>query len=318
MLLSIDAGNKNLYIAEGSYNAGIVNIDKAAGTKLPEETISDGFIKNQAAMAMAINKLLTQKIKTKNTVITLKSSAILSRKLVLPKAKQKELSLMVKNEMVQIVSDTSEMVVEYSVLHPSADKGGTISLWAYAMPKEIVEEFHALFKHLKLRPAAMDIHPNSVEKLFTDARINGGDLHNKAALFADLRSTALEIHLFSDNERAFSRISPVSTEAFDNPFVQENQSQSDIVQTDEFRQYLNRLSDELNKMVQFQLRRDSAHPVSCVYLYGEAALIPGIAQGLAGMMDIPVEIIESISKLKMPEDTEIVKYINAAGALIRL
>ncbi|HEX3026619.1 MAG TPA: pilus assembly protein PilM [Clostridia bacterium] len=336
MLLSIDVGSVSLYAVQGSCSAGAVSIDRAGEIALPEVTIEDGMIKNHASFIMTVNKLLTLcRFTARNTVFTITSSSVLSRRLELPASTPRELNMMVNNEMIQVVNDSSDFVYEYSIIGPEhASKQKTIPVWAYALPRDCVDQYYSVFNGIRLKPKALDIHPNSAEKLFVNSSVNGNEIGQKSILFADIRQNDVEIHLISDGQRAFSRTSPVSSSTFEailnnSGLVPENVSMFDSldITSDKFRgnsilndaahQYINQICEELQKMVQFQLRRNSTNPVAGVYIYGNMSGIRGLTEGMSSLLGIHVEKVEAVSKVKAG-NLEIAKYINAIGALIRL
>lgn len=335
MLLATDIGSGNIYFVEGAYKAGMIEIVRNAEARLLPGTVVDGSIKNYASVIMLINKLLvTGRFNSSSSVITFNSSSLLSRRLELPMSKPRELAAMVKTEMVQMANETSEIVVEYSIIKEVAQRTPYVNIWAYAINKDLVDEYYSLYKNLRLKPISLEVHPNSVEKLFTDSEINGEDLNEKSVLFGDIGASTIEIHLFSDNERAFSRITPLKASEFEamlsnmsynkgeNAFetldvtpavLKEDNTLAEIVG-----QYFNHMADEFQKMIQFQLRRDSLDPVTKIYLYGGMSNINGIAEYVTSLLGIEVQVISSVSKVKCSSKVKIANYINAIGALIRV
>jgi type IV pilus assembly protein PilM len=335
MLLSIDVGSSNIYFVEGAYKQGIIEIVNTAEAQLLPGTVVDGSIKNYASIIMLVNKILNRSgFKSLSSVITFNSSSLLSRRLELPMSKPRELAAMVKNEMIQMANYSSEIAVEYSIIKEGLQKNPSVFVWAYAINKDLVDEYYTLYRNFRLKPLALDVHPNSVEKLFTNAMINGSDLKDKSVLFGDIGASTIEIHLFSDNERAFSRITPLLASEFELMLsnmgykktdsaletlditpskLKEDSNLADIVG-----QYFNRMADEFQKMIQFQLRRDSLHPVTEIYLYGGMSGIKGIAEYVSSLLGINVQVISSVSKIKCSPKVNIAKYINAIGSLIRV
>ncbi len=360
MLITVDICGDVLYIAEGSVNLGVVDLHKCDEAKLPEGTIEDGDIKNHAAFVMTLTKLLNaHSYKATSAVMTFNSGAVLSRRLSLPPGKPAEISAMVKNQMSQVVSDPGDYVFEYSYASVAQTKDKPSDIWVYALEKDFIEKYFNVFKSTKLHPAALDIHPNCVEKLLFGATVNGVPISGQSSLFVDIERDYVEIHLFSNNERGFSRVAPISASEFlliaDNlGYGRQEKTMSllerrllamspdggkkknvesmsyeaidispemlekDSILADAARQYTGRLEDELSKMVQFQMMRDSSMPVTNVYLYGSLSSIRGLGANLSQSLMCPVELIESISKVKTDTNVRLERYINAIGALIRL
>lgn len=339
MILSIDIGSRYLYAAEASVVSGVIHAAKLTEITLADGVVDDGAVQNFAAAAASARKMLSAaNIAAGRAVVTVNSSRILSRRLQLPPAKPAELGKMVKNEMLQAVSDDAEFVYEYSVLRGPQGQKGTLAqraplqLWAYAMPTELVEGYGALMRGLHLKPVALDLHTNCLEKLLAGAQINGSDVGGQSTVLLDLEEGATEIHLFSERERAFSRTAPIgltdlrmmldggevadiprAPEKIDlaSPAVRENRMVGDVLHD-----YIGKLADEVQKMVQFQLRRNAGNPVACVYLYGSLALMAGLDGAIRSMTGLRTERIETVSKVRSA--VPVTKHINALGAFIRL
>lgn len=359
MLIAIDISGDMLYVAEGGVNSNAVVVGKCNEAKLPEGTVDDGAVKNHAALVSSVTRLLSgYNYRSSSAVATFTSSSVISRRLSLPPGKPFEIKAMVKNQMSQSVGDPAEFVFEYAYATAAQPKDAPADVWVYAVERSLVDSYYAVFKSLKLRPVALDIHANCVEKLLFGAKVNGADLEGRSTLFVDIERDYAEIHLFSGYERGFSRISPVSAADFiriaasrgygmpeDDLKVIENRLfalspagpanrmalvsydaldvssgtlSNDPVLAESARTYITELSDELMKMVQFQMMRNSSMPVSHVYIYGSFSDVKGLAAGVSQALSCPVEKIESISKIKSDKNVNISKYINAVGALIRL
>lgn len=349
MLLSIDVCGNKIYIAEGSVASGSIALNKCCEFALPPGTVEDGDIKNHTAFVSSLSKVLSSyKFKSNSAVLTFTSSATLSRRLELPTAKPREITAMVKNQMVQSVNDPAEYVFEYSC-HSGSSGGKKIVVWAYALEKSFIDKYYIAFKSLRVSPAALDIHSNCVEKLILNANINGSNLSGKSFLMVGIEKSYIEIHLFGGGERAFSRIAPISIFDFlmiiknlgysstsNNSYrasyvsstseneilsgldISVDKLESDPGLAEAAHNYTGKISDELLKMIQFQLRRDSSSPVSRVYLYGGYSGLKGLCENLSHSLNCPVETVKTISKIKSDEKISVAKYINAIGALIRL
>ncbi|HEX2937497.1 MAG TPA: pilus assembly protein PilM, partial [Ruminiclostridium sp.] len=211
MPIAIDIIENTVYIAEGNVTAGGVEIHKSDEIRLPEGTVEDGDIKNRSALVTSISKILkAHSFKSKSAVVTFTSSMAITRRLSLPFGKMKEIAGMVKNQIAQSVGDPADYVFEFSFAGGEKVKSSEIDVWAFAIEKELVDKYYSIFKSIKLRPAALDIHPNCIQKAIQGSTINGQDLNGKSTLFVDIEREFVEIHLFNGYMREFSRIAPVS------------------------------------------------------------------------------------------------------------
>lgn len=359
MLISIDVSGEMLYLVEGNAGANSVSVHKCSEARLPEGTIENGVIKNHAGLVSAITKLInTHNYRSPSAVATFTSSSVILRKISVPPGKPNEIASMVRNQMAQAFGESADYVFEYTFASAAPPKDKVCDVWVYAVEKDTVDKFYSIFKSLKLRPVALDIHSNCVEKLLFGSRVNGVSLEGRSTLFVDIERDYIEVHLFSGYERGFSRIAPVSAKEFlrvassrgygmhdDNMSLIERRLfalspsgtinrmsmisydaldvtadtlAKDSVLAEAANTYIGEISDELVKMVQFQMMRDSSMPVSCIYIYGSFSEVRGLAGSLSQALSCPVERISSVSKVNAGRSVHVGKYINALGALIRI
>lgn len=335
MLLSIDVSSDKFYAVEGSCNGGFVYMVKTGEMRYPKGTVENGVLRNKASFIASLEKLMKLKnFKSKASSLTINSSAILSRRLELPTSKPKDMIKMVKSEMYQIVKETNDYIFEYSIVNDIQADPKVKNVWAYAIPKEIIDDYYSVYKLIRLRPTTLDIHANSVEKLFLNTVVNGRQrVGANAALLVGIEEDEMEVHLFSDGQRAFSRVVSVSSaelralsqnagmisreDGFDNLDITADKFRSDSILNENARQFIGSLTEELQKMLQFQKRRNAADPVTTIYLYGGMACIKGLAAGIGAMLGIQTENVEALSNV-VTSEPRLVKYINAVGSLIRL
>ena len=334
-MFAVDPTKAAIYAVEGSAGPVGVTVLRAGEMRLPEGTVQDGAVRNQAAFIRTLQKLRAARhIRSNDMTLSVGSGAVLSRRLELPAARPRELGQMVVNEMIQVVGEASDFVYEYARNdEPGRDKTQPVTVWAYAMPRAMVDTYYSVFRNGHFKPVALDIHANCIEKLVTGAAVNGQGWGDQSVLFIQIENEGLEIHLFSEGRRVFSRFSPVSAEELLSS-LQQLRGEREPAVPDELdiaaaasdrnpllaeivHRYVGRLADEIGKMSQFQLRRNSLNPVGHAYLYGGLARISGIGPALAQSTGIPAETVQAISGVKMAQ-APVAPYLNAIGALIRL
>lgn len=240
---------------------------------------------------------------------------------------------MARNEMLQIVGNAEDYVYDCSSIAEGVQSDICV-VWAYAVPQDMVEGYLQALSGAGFKPMALDVHANSIEKLFLHASVNGG-IPGRALLFVELEEVGLDIHLFAGGERAFSRFSPVSASELGillknaGLYTQENAPlggvnladkaiDNDSILCDATQRYFASLAEELRKIIQFQQRRNASDPVSGIYIYGGLAHVNGMDVGLGEALGLPVEVVKTVSNVNAPAGFAPANYINALGALIRV
>ncbi len=336
-MLSIDAGSSKVCIAEGECHNGHVTVTAFAEAEYKGETISNGVIADRAALNFLITEMIkTGRMKSRKAIITVNSSDIIAREFKLPDVKAPSLKLLVNNEMSRILGGESGYVIDYAVTGRTEDK--MLEIIAYAVSKDMVANYYALLRELKLAPAALDVHANSISKLLSGTEINGSSAADSNFIAVDIGFSMISFHGFKSGEYRFSRteVSPVQefvreistikrvdvtqNDMADIDFSPEHEYSNTIL-SDTCRYFIFRLSEEIQKYIQYLLLNFNNPvknlPVS-IYLFGGITAAKGIGEALSVPLKVPVSIIGSIGRLTVPHGCTVMKVCNAAGALIRM
>lgn len=346
-LISIDIGSKNIKVVIGKKHVNSVKVNKVYTIPTPLVSFEDGVITDSIKIKEAL--LTVPEIrdgKIKNTVVTTKSTAIVQREIVVPKADGKELDSVVKYELDKYLPINMEEYVLQYVITGNVTEGNMtkLKLRVVAYPKNIVESYYKLFKELKLKPVAMDISSNSVVKLINGKNkldINNENYDSSAnVIFIDLGNENCNILFTSDRKYEFSRIIPyggkfinmnikkgllVSMEQAEEiklKLAELNQNSEPTFEMVEInvKEALRILTSEIDRIIEFYKNKNSGSKIDKIILCGGGSNLLSIEDYFSKALSIPTFKLESISSVEMPRDSEndINMYLNAIGALIRL
>lgn len=333
-MLSIDVGSKKVCVVQGSSRNGNVTVSSCAEIEYENEVVTNGVISDRPALSFIINEIIkTNRMKSKAAVVTINSGDIVAREFTLPNIKSLNLKLLVVNEMSRILGEDSGYIIDF-VSSPSTEDN-MLSIKAYAVRKEIVESYYSLLKELKLKPYAFDLHANAMSKLLEGTTINGKSYNDDNVIVADIGYSKIAFHGFSAGVCRFNRTEVSLVQEFVREIgsiyridvTQEQLAKLDfspdyefdnIVISDTCKYFIYRLSEEIQKYIQYILLNSEIKDVAQVIICGGIASIKGIAEALSISLKIPVEVLSSVGKATVPEGCSLSKICNAAGALIRL
>lgn len=101
-LICLDLGSQNLHMVYGKYNKGNIVLHNAANFPIPEGVFKDGKIEDFQRLKESIRILISDnKIKEKNVVLTIQSTSIITRDIMLPAVERQQLDNMVMYEIEQ-------------------------------------------------------------------------------------------------------------------------------------------------------------------------------------------------------------------------
>lgn len=235
--ISLDIGNQNIKIVIGKYQNSKVYIDRTVMIYTPLHCIEDGNIVDKLRLSQEIkNTLGINSIKARDAICTTNSTSIINREIIIPKAEDSELETMVKFEIQQYLPIIMEdYLIQYKVLETIQDNNPENSLdklkvLVIVYPKHMAEGYLETLKDADLKPKALDVNFNSINKLLKDdIEINdekytvnkpvipmdisgynispiNKDSINETVAFIDMGAENLSVNIYSNGQMKFSRM----------------------------------------------------------------------------------------------------------------
>lgn len=345
--LAIDIGTRNIKLIVAKENMKNIILERAIEIATPKNSFYDGEIKDANTIKNSVEKaILDNKIKCKKTICTLQSTSIITREIILPFAKDKELKNMVLYQIEQylpIMMD--EYVIEYRILEElKEEEGKKLKLLVAAMPKKIAEGYFNLLKDMGLKPYALDINSNAISKAFNrELKINDENISlDKTVAVIDLGNTFTNITILENGIYKFSRIIEHGGRNIDlsiaNSFdisIEEAEGKKielgnlNGVKEDQLSyRILNELIvssvedgvDNIRRIFKFYTSRSTGNKIDAIYLYGGSSNIEGIEEFYSKMFNIPTFVIKKTNMIKFSKEIDEEKipcYINAISSILR-
>lgn len=338
MVLSIDIGSHSVHLLFASEKNGIVEVKNALTMNVSEEASKNQNLKSKELLGGLIRSGIAMSgTSVSSAMITIKAENIIIRKFEVPSGKDREVSKMVRDEMVYFYNASESDVIEYQVL---GESGGKLTVRAAAMGREIVDYYYSLLSENKLKPAALDIHMNSVSKLMAKRPlINGGATDGKSIMLLDFGYESMLAHIFPATGEEILRDIPIGYSDFETILtaqvidLTQDRSMSPAARfavdpgneiylqaPESFQTLFSGIVNELTKLVRYYLYQGNQRPMDAIYLYGGGSGITGLSDYLTDSLGINTERIVSVSNIRMTGKAEAVPvkdFINAAGAVIR-
>ena len=337
--LSIDIGSKNMHIAEGDFQKDVLTVKGSQSFELPSGCVVSEIIEDGKLLSDSLGSFLRAgEFNAKEALLTINATHAVIRELDFPKAKQKELDSMIKNEMYQTFHILNTDVIQYKAIGQTTDNEGAI-LDRYriaAIDHDNVEGYHNFLERSNIKGVAMDINVNAMDKLIQWAdSINEKAIDDKTVMLIDFGHSVTTVYIGSKNQPMFYRNLSMGSAEIDgllkSTFYME---ESDAVQfkkkTDFFsnttdaipyfealKPFLYHLNDEIRKLIAFYSNRNKTSGVSCCYLFGQGAELIGLTEYWGTSLNIPMEKIQSVSRASNLISVKNPAHLNAIAALIR-
>ncbi len=347
-VLSIDIGKGTIHLVVGSVRNGTVEVESAFGIPTPENAVREGLILDRSALAAAISGVLKESgIKVGKGIVSVKSSAVITRELTLPEVPEADILPLIQLEMEQYLPNIAkDYRTGVTLIEKLSGAGGPQNkVRVFAMPDTMAEEYAKLLKDCGLKPLWLDVHANALNKLVqrTVAAARGQSGWDfKLAGFVDLGRELTEISILSPDKLLFTRQVPFGSGVMDADLLRQTgvgeaslvarkQDLIDLLRTDytsdearlfneSARTYVSRIINELQTVIQFYSGRVAEKRPDILYLYGGNAHLKGLAELMTQTIGIPVRIFRDTPVIRAaarsaPLDTTL--YLNACAAFCR-
>lgn len=345
-ILSIDIGNKNIKVIDGKKKDNTIVVKRAFILPTPADSFQDGEIIDIEILSEFIKKSLREnKIRTKKAICTIQSTSIITRELILPSTKEKEMDKMIRFEIEQYLPiSLDDYIVEYKILEEFMEENVNKSrIFIAGVPKKIVEGYLKLLKEMDLSPVALDLNSNSVAKLFTSKKEKEqNDNSDKTIAVIDIGYNYINLNIISKEITQFSRLinfggrdidisiansSNLSLEEAEEKKINSIDLNNEIYSS-ESADILNNIArlaidnclEDVRRIFQYYISRTTGNKIDYIYIYGGSSRIVGLSDYIASYLNIQTYKVNKINKIilkKKVKDIDIDIYLNSIGALLR-
>lgn len=340
-VVAFDMGSSMIKIVVGMYYKNDLTIDKYIKIPTPKDAIVDGEIKKEEELYIKLNQVLIENnIKVRDAICTTNSTLIINREILIPKVNDDEIDTVVRYEIQQYLPINLE---DYILQVTMLDEQGVIesdklNVRVIAYPEKIARGYYNLLLKLNLKPYALDVNYNAVNKFINHTGINSEFEYKSedAVAFIDMGADFIDVNIYKNKQLDFTRIIKDGGNDIDEILLQRMN-----VKPNELKDYKSKninLKDELDpltihvkdvvddwiekieKIVQFYKNRNIGNEVSNIVIFGGTSKIKGIDTYMTQKLGIKTKRKE-ISKIVFKSNDDgkpIDDFINAIGSVIRV
>ncbi|NFN19133.1 pilus assembly protein PilM [Clostridium botulinum] len=343
-VVAFDIGSTNIKIAEGTYYKGILSIEKLIDIPTPAEAIIDGNIEKKELLVSILQKALNENgINAKEGICTNNSSLIINREILIPDVKDEELDTVVRYEIQQYLPiNLDDYVLQMTKIGEEfSDEGKKLEIRAIAYPEKMAKGYYDLLMNLNLKPFALDVNYNALNKLLNHIEVINNHKVNieESLVFIDMGSTSLDVNIYNNGVLKFTRIIKAGGKYLDEILYEnmnipieeiEKFKSHDIDLKEEELEFQNQIIidtldewiDKIEKIIQFYKSKNFDDDINKIFIYGRTSRIKNLEQYITSKIGIETikirNIPEIINNSNIEVDENIDNFINVIGSLIRL
>lgn len=171
--------------------------------QLPPETIVDGALLNSSLVADAVQELLARnKIRTKETALSVSGNTVIIRKITLPLMTQEELQESIQWEAEQYIPfDINEVFIGFEVLAPRTEQG-QMDVVLVAAKKDMISDYQNLCSDVNLKAFVMDVDAFALQNAY---EVNYGFHQNETVVLLDVGNSVVTMNVVTDGITMFTR-----------------------------------------------------------------------------------------------------------------
>lgn len=300
-MLSIDITDRQIKLVRGAPNGSKIKIEEVDYRDITVGMIANGYIADIPIVAAEIIDIIkTRGIKEKDAIVSISSSSILYKELLLQKPKRITNSAAIEAMIASNMGITNEYNVSYSIVGQTVDENKTplIKVLATACPQRLVDGYVRLFTHLGLTLKAINISNNSISRLIQNTPKMSGYM---PLLLIQIDKEFLNFNLYEEGTLAFSRYFKIDAADYNNAPDYINQA----------------VYDNLFRMFQFFQTRKDSKPIKEIMFYGEIGDFISLSNAISSF-NISNHILSTPTTIASRADFDFTKFANAIGAIYKV
>lgn len=299
-MLSIDITDRQIKLVIGTHSGNKIRVQDADTRELTLGMVSNGYITDVPMVAAELNDIIkTKGIKEKDAIVSITSSSIVYKELLLPKPKSLKNTIAIEAMIQSNMGVNNEYNISYTIAGEVEDeeKNKMIKVIASACPQRLVDGYVRLFSHIGLALRAVNISNNSVTRLI----VNTPKMADRMPmLLIQIDKNFLNMNLYEDNQIVFSRFFNIDPADYDNA-----------------PDYVTRaVYDNLFRMIQFIKSRKGAKPLKEIMFYGDIQNFIELSNAISSF-NVPAYVLATPSTVITMTEIDFTKYANAIGAIYR-
>lgn len=343
IVLSIDLGTNFIKLVEGKFQKNKLSLNKVIQIPTPEGCIADGKILNLQGVVDVLDFLIKENsIKAKDVIFTTNSSSIINRDILIPLVQEDEMETVIRYEIQQYLPiNLDDYIIQFIILDEIVDDAGVkLKINVTSFSEKMAFEYYSIVNSLELRPYALDVTYNSVNKIanYSEYSANNGQVIGGTVAFVDMGATAINVAILKNGKLDFTRMIKSGGDNIDyalsqslNMSIKSTESikikEGNLLSDDDkdisnitIKKAVDEILEELDRILQFYSNKSNA-TIDKIYIYGGLSNLRNIDLYMKNNLLIDTIRIDKIKNIDITSKDLINEnhgqYLNAIGAIIR-
>ncbi len=307
-LIGVDISSFAVKMVELADNGGgHYRIEHYAIEPLPKDAVVDGNIANLEATSEALERCWNRmNTSTKYVAMALPTAAVITKKIILPaNLSEQEMEVQVETEANQYIPFALEEVnLDFQVIGPAPSGPEEVDVLIAASRKEKVDDRVAAAEAASLKPLVMDVEAYAAQAAFelVEKQLPAGGKDQIIGI-VDVGSNVMNVTIMKNDQSVYTREqafggSQLTSEimrAYGMNFeeaetAKRTQSLPENYEAEILRPFLENLSLEVTRAMQFFFTSTPFNKIDQIILTGGCAILPGVVDVVADRTQVPTVV----------------------------
>lgn len=341
-MLGLDVSSTSVKLVELSQNkAGEYVVERFAAEPFERGWITDGNIEKFDEVVDAVRRVISRSgTKTRNVVIGMPTSAVITKRIMLPAGlREDEMDVQVEAEANQYIPfSLDEVRLDYCVVGPSATSVGDVEVLIAASRKDKVQDRQGVAEAAGLKPVVLDVESHAARmamaRLIATLPNEGKDA--LVALF-EIGAEATSLKVLRDDELLYERdqafggaqLTQLIARQYGLSFEEAEQKKlsgelPEDYSTAVLEPYIDSLSQEIGRALQYFFTSTPHHKVHYVMLAGGTATLLGLKERVTDLTGFTCSVVNPFENMVVGGGVregrlqrEAAAYLTACGLAMR-
>lgn len=312
---------------------GAYRVERYAIEPLPREAVVDGNINNLEAVAESVKRAHKRlATRTKHVAMAVPSGAVITKKIIVQGGlREDELEIQVETEANQYIPFAlDEVNLDFQLIGPAPSNPEEEEVLIAATRKEKVEDRVAVAESAGLKALVMDVESyaqQSALALVVQQLPNGGKDQNIAVV--DIGANVMNVTVLRNDQSVYTREQAFGGNQLTQDIVSrygmsveeaENAKRSgglpDDYETEVLRPFMDNLSMEVQRALQFFFTSTQYNAVDQILLAGGSAVIPGLDEAVNTRTQVPTMVANPFAAMQTSSRIQLKRLLVDAPSLI--
>ncbi len=306
-VLCIEIGYATTRMVEMDYKVKNPKLYQCIEVETPKEAVLDGYIlrdRIEEVKETLLNKLEENMIKTKNVVFSIYSSKIITREVILPAVKLKQVAGVIEANLSEYFPmDLEDHLITHKILHTfdkDDENAGRHKALLVAAEKELIRAYETLAELCGWTVESIDYMGNAIQQAVKSMVVG-----ENAELFVKMEPESAVVTVIKDGAQVMQR---TANYGIGRPI----EDQEDLDEA------INLMAGTLHRIIDFYVAQAEGNNVSAINIIGTYSANARVLQSIQDRMGIPCQYLPSIDGVSMlltvAADVWLSAYVGCIGA----